>query len=96
VAAHNAQIQQAGTVAENITSQVAVFYPPAIAAVEIERVAMACLGEFAALVQAHGTAAAAATVHPEADPVVLSQVEQLMKQNPQYVAQAAALFGIKS
>ena len=96
VAAHNAQIQQAGTVAENVTSEIAVFYPPAVAAVEIERVAMACLGEFAALIQANGTAAKAAKAQPDADPGLLVQVEALLAKNPLYVQQAAALFKIPS
>jgi len=96
VAAHNAQIQATGTEVEAITSTVGAFYPPALAAVEIERIAMACLGEFAALVLAYGTAAKAATAKPEVDPSLLSQVEQAMQQNPQLAQQAAALFNIKT
>ena len=94
VASHNAQIQAAGTKVEEITAMVGAVYPPALAAMEIERIAMACLGEFAALVQAHGTAQAASVAQPDADATLLAQVEALMKANPQYTQQAASLFGI--
>ena len=95
VAAHNAQVQQVGTEVEAVTATIGTVYPPALAAVEVERIAMACLGEFAALVLAFGTAAKASAAKPEVDPTLLAQVEAAMKQNPQLVQQAAALFNIK-
>ena len=95
IASHNQQVQQATTVAENITGQVAIFYPPALGVLEMERVFAACFGEFAALVTAHGGAAQAAAAHPEADAELLKQVEAVLQQHPDYVAQAAAMFKIQ-
>jgi hypothetical protein len=96
VAAHNAQIQAVGAQVEAVTAQVGIFYPPAIGALEIERVSLACFGAVAGLIMAHGSAAQAAAAHPEADPILLNQVEALMQQHPQYVIQAAQLFGLET
>jgi hypothetical protein len=96
VAQHNAQIQADGVKIETATAVVGTFYPPALAAMEIERVALACFGAFAGLIIANGTAEKAAVVQPLADPALLQQVEKLLQQNPTYVKQAAVLFGIKT
>lgn len=76
---------------EAITSFVPVYGPEAA---EIERLAFAALGEFAALVQACGGASAAAAKTPQADPALLAAVEEALKKNPALVQQAANIFNI--
>ncbi len=93
VAAHNAQLQQAGSEVETATAAVGVVYPPALAALEIERVAMACFGAACGLIMTQGGAKQAAEAAPGADAALLAQVEQIMQQHPELRAQAAALFG---
>ena len=95
VASHQAQIQAVGTKIEEVTAAVSAFYPPALMALEVERVSMWALGVICQLIQEHGSADAASKANPGIHPDLFTQVEQLMQQNPQLVAQAAALFGVK-
>ena len=96
VAQHNAQVQDAGTKVEEVTAAVGAVYPPALMALEIERIAMWAFGTYCALVLAHGSAQAAAAANPGVSVDLLNQVELLLQQNPQLVTQAAALFGVTS
>jgi hypothetical protein len=79
-------------VIESISGLVPVYGPEVQL---IERIAFAALGEFAALVQSSGGATQAAA-KVQASPQLLTEVENLMKNNPALVKQAANLAGIKN
>lgn len=96
VASHNAQIQQAGTKVEELTAAVAAFYPPALVALEIERVSMFAIGVVCQLMMQHGSAAKASAANPSLPLTLFTQAEQLLEQNPQLIQQAAALFGVSA
>lgn len=93
VASHNAQIQAAGTKVEEVTAAVSAFYPPALIALEIERVSMFSIGVVCQLIMQHGSAAKASAATPSLPFSLFTQAEQLLQQNPQLLQQAAALFG---
>jgi len=91
IALFSNKIQPEAPTIEAITSLVPVYGPEAA---EIERLAFAALGEFAALVQACGGASAAAAKHPQADADLLAAVEKAMEKNPALVQQAAKMFNV--
>ena len=93
IASHNAEIQADGRKIEEITAAVSAFYPPALAALEIERISMFAIGVICELVMKNGSAAKASAANPSIPLELFTQVEQLLQQNPQIVAQATALFG---
>lgn len=77
---------------ESLSLLVPVYGPEAAL---IERLAFAALGEFAALVQACGSAQAAAQKFPQADSQLLTEVEKVLQNNPQLLEQAAKEFNVK-
>jgi hypothetical protein len=92
IASHNAQIQAVGVKVEEVTAAVAMFYPPALGALEIERVSMFGIGVLCKLIMVHETPdkAAAATGLPID---LLTQTAALLQQYPQLIPQAASMFG---
>ena len=92
LAAHQAQIQATGQKIEQVTAAVSVFFPPALEALEIERVSMFALAIVCGLVNRFGGADAAAKAHPAIHADLFTQAEQLMAAYPQLVQQALALF----
>lgn len=95
VAAHNQQIQRAGTTAEELTAALAVvpgLAPEALAALEIERISMFGLGVICQIILDHDKdLGAAAKANPGIHPNLWQQALDLMTQYPQIVAQAASL-----
>jgi hypothetical protein len=94
VASHNAEIQQDGVKVEEVTAAVGAFYPPALVALEIERVSMFAIGVVCQLIMQHGSAAKASAANPSLPLTLFTQAEQLLEQNPQLIQQAAALFQV--
>ena len=73
---------------EEVTAAVSAFYPPAIAALEIERLSVFALGAGCALLKKYGSADAAAKAQPDISPDLWTQLEQLLMQYPQLTVQA--------
>lgn len=91
VANHNAQVQQGANKVEQITAGVAVFFPPALEALEIERVSVFAFGIVCQLILAAEGPDAAAKANPGIHPDLFQQASQLMTQYPQLVNQAKGL-----
>jgi hypothetical protein len=92
VASRQTQIDNAASKVEQVTAGVAIFFPPALEALEIERVAVFALGVGCMLIRKFGSVDAAAKAMPDVHPDLWSQLTALLAQYPQLIQQAEQLF----
>ena len=91
IADHQSQVQVVVSKVEEVTAGAAVFFPPALEALEIERVSMFAFGIVCQLILVAGGPDAASKAHPGVHPGLFQQASQLMGQYPSLVNQAKAM-----
>lgn len=92
VATHQTQIDAAAQKVEEVTAAVAIVFPPAFEALEIERVAVFALAVGCALIRKYGSVDEAKKAMPDVHPDLWTQLTQILMQYPQLVQQAEQLF----